>query len=1280
MLKKSEFIIRLASFFLLFCIPGLYLRQILPLFFLPCASVLTIFLAARLEKTRIRTPFILLLSALLLSVLYGLFLLLCTVLKVSFLNRIFLYFGVSFTIILITVLVSVLFTFLWLRSGKWKVIEPLIMILILAALFWSQNNFSLTLFNHPVYASLFLFVFILIQIVLLLLASGNRKSLISALLFLPLLFFSVFFILRTYNTLSISNNGGLLQPTLFQFDFSPYLTLQPEIKQTDSLVLIVKTAQENTYSFLRRLYLSGWSEKKGFYELQAPGEFAPLKKVPRLPEKIPYTEFSLRYPAEQEYFIVNFDPSSFIAMDYPVEVVPYKLWNSSAFNGAYSVTSHTIGFMPFELSDSAIPSGKEEEGMTAEDIELYTLIDDQTRTLVQPIAESVTSDIHGYYDKILALLFYLRDGDFRYSLKPGIAPDGNQLKYFLTGPKKGYCTYFAFSMCLMLRSLGIPSRVAAGFFVQPDSGTLDYYPVRANMAHAWVEVFFPRYGWISFDPTTQQVAEGEDILFDMNPGGDEFISLLNEIIANRGRLTINDEDFQQEQEPGISQFLSGLWRTAKKPFAVIGGVLLLCLCLWLLFRDRLAIYFSRNPRKIILCISKTVYAKLKRRAKPEQAAVSKKALVQTAGDDDISELFRLEQKAKFAPDVSMQDAEEAKQLFRKIKNRYRNTKTKSGILFLCIFLGASFYVCPQDYDDITQEPAAAPEAGSPEYYLEESRIAAGAENWDRALSFLTEAGKKYPENPAIPFSLGGIYYQQNLYLLAYTEFQNAEKLGYTDPEIFSLLSETAGYLNRDEDAYYYINKYLEIYPHDLYSWSNYGWLCYKTNRIDEGIQALHRTIDLYGPDGNLYMGLGNLYTAAFNYPEAKKYYSLAIHIATERYQKYLLAIYYYNRSILEEIFYNFEDAYQDTINSLEAMPRSSGYLMQGELEMRKLAFPNAVAQYLKAYNIDSSPLATMALAETLIQAGYINEAAEYLSAAEKRKDLAWLANYGTTMEQYNADLHKMKRSLYSLRLNLEKRKTCKSLSSAFTRLWNITKYTVMKWYHDANVRIISKNVARYYETSEKKHNVITEQGIMINVFYYSAFDKWWSIAAPYLNRAQTIETAHIPAAEPVYYYEQGKQKKDTGLLDTAIRTLDPEWEKNYIARALAERIKITGKKQRPALGEYYRNLYLLHPAAFIIYDLDLPVSIETEQSSRFRKEEKQLVNLLRSSGFTGNAQTGLSLSIEIHEDTIRLSLIDSIQNKTIHEDRLLRPAGSKADLSGFVNRFTAAVFRSPLGL
>ena len=75
------------------------------------------------------------------------------------------------------------------------------------------------------------------------------------------------------------------------------------------------------------------------------------------------------------------------------------------------------------------------------------------------------------------------------------------LANFLFERRQGHCEYFASSMAVMLRSLGIPSRVVNGFRTGEFNDLTSQYVVRASNAHSWVEAYFPGYGWIAFDPT-----------------------------------------------------------------------------------------------------------------------------------------------------------------------------------------------------------------------------------------------------------------------------------------------------------------------------------------------------------------------------------------------------------------------------------------------------------------------------------------------------------------------------------------------------------------------------------------------------------------------------------------------------------------------------------------------------------------------------------------------------------------------------------------------------------
>ena len=105
------------------------------------------------------------------------------------------------------------------------------------------------------------------------------------------------------------------------------------------------------------------------------------------------------------------------------------------------------------------------------------------------------------YDIVTTLTAYLQR-NYRYSLELGHVPAGRDpVDWFLFDAKIGYCEQFATAATLMLRSLGIPARLATGYSTGSYDPVLNQSVVRERDAHAWVEVFFPNDGWVPVDPS-----------------------------------------------------------------------------------------------------------------------------------------------------------------------------------------------------------------------------------------------------------------------------------------------------------------------------------------------------------------------------------------------------------------------------------------------------------------------------------------------------------------------------------------------------------------------------------------------------------------------------------------------------------------------------------------------------------------------------------------------------------------------------------------------------------
>lgn len=131
----------------------------------------------------------------------------------------------------------------------------------------------------------------------------------------------------------------------------------------------------------------------------------------------------------------------------------------------------------------------------------YLEIPPSTPSRVFDLARKITADSPTVYDKVIALRDYLK-ANYTYDyFPPPQAPNTDSVDQFLFVDKRGVCEHYVSAMVIMLRSLGIPSRLAAGYGSGTYNAITGYYEVHANDAHAWAEVYFPYYGWVPFDPT-----------------------------------------------------------------------------------------------------------------------------------------------------------------------------------------------------------------------------------------------------------------------------------------------------------------------------------------------------------------------------------------------------------------------------------------------------------------------------------------------------------------------------------------------------------------------------------------------------------------------------------------------------------------------------------------------------------------------------------------------------------------------------------------------------------
>jgi transglutaminase-like putative cysteine protease len=136
-------------------------------------------------------------------------------------------------------------------------------------------------------------------------------------------------------------------------------------------------------------------------------------------------------------------------------------------------------------------------------------IGDVTRQTATRIVAGLAGTQRDPYHITEAVQRYLySDGGFAYQTDVrGLCGSQQVVDCFLT-TKRGYCEYFATAMVMLLRTHEIPARIAMGYLPgrELEDGTFE---VDRGAAHAWVEVYFPGYGWVPFDPTPGNQANGQ---------------------------------------------------------------------------------------------------------------------------------------------------------------------------------------------------------------------------------------------------------------------------------------------------------------------------------------------------------------------------------------------------------------------------------------------------------------------------------------------------------------------------------------------------------------------------------------------------------------------------------------------------------------------------------------------------------------------------------------------------------------------------------------------------
>jgi protein-glutamine gamma-glutamyltransferase len=312
-------------------------------------------------------------------------------------------------------------------------------------------------------------------------------------------------------------------------------------------------------------------------------------------------------------------------------------------------------------------------------------------------ARRVVGQPRNPYAAVVALEAWFRvSGDFQYDEQPPASPGVPPLVAFVNDHRRGYCQHFAGAMALMLRYLGIPARVGAGFTTGQYDADDGVWTVSDKNAHTWVEVWFAGYGWLPFDPTPGRGRlrgpyTASSFTFDVGGATDAFgvgaaalgLDILRGRLTDGGRNAANDR--VRGLDPGgrvaTGQPSTGSGRSEGSLIALLLLVaVVLAVGLWLLkLVRRHARYLTNDPRRLAGAVRLELVdylvdqrVKVSSSATPAELAMELQRGVGIEGDRLADALAA----ARYGPET--QAAEAAKHARRELRSVRRRMRRHLG--------------------------------------------------------------------------------------------------------------------------------------------------------------------------------------------------------------------------------------------------------------------------------------------------------------------------------------------------------------------------------------------------------------------------------------------------------------------------------------------------------------------------------------------------------------------------------------------------------------------------
>ncbi len=224
------------------------------------------------------------------------------------------------------------------------------------------------------------------------------------------------------------------------------------------------------------------------------------------------TEVTVLNPPQGRNYI--FGPGSPASFNVPTQIsvaapqalpVSWEQQGSLTLNEHYKVVSLIPTASPQALAITPLPSERPEVWQSDDNymtVSSFYLQKPRLSPLVEKTMKQWVENTPDAYEAVKSLESHLSNSSsFTYSLRNDPVPASVDAATWLLQTRKGYCTYYATTMVMMAREMGLPARMVNGFSPGNFNERSGLWTLTGADAHSWVQVYFPNFGWVDFDPT-----------------------------------------------------------------------------------------------------------------------------------------------------------------------------------------------------------------------------------------------------------------------------------------------------------------------------------------------------------------------------------------------------------------------------------------------------------------------------------------------------------------------------------------------------------------------------------------------------------------------------------------------------------------------------------------------------------------------------------------------------------------------------------------------------------